>query len=167
MESGEEGGGRRRQVSSARTHIRIAGHIPSLDVGTGVRPGGWFVRPRTGTGKSAQDGRIWQSQVKLLPPRERFQRRAGAVASFPDDQPNVGTSIVNKKQRRHRTKRPCHSSLQCRFLANRSAQMPLTQSAKGNTPWSFVISNRTADSLVEPGILRVVKCLPRWPGGSS
>ena len=57
----------------ARTHIRITGHIPSLDVGTGVRPGGWFVRPRTGTGKSAQGGRIWQSQVKLLPPRGAYK----------------------------------------------------------------------------------------------
>jgi hypothetical protein len=95
MESGEGEVGWYRLVSSARTHIRIAGHLPSLDVGTGVRPGGWFVRPRTGTAKSAQDGKIRQSQVKLLPPRggeqERFQRRPGTVASFPDDQPKVGT----------------------------------------------------------------------------
>ena len=125
---------------------RIAGPIPSLDVGTGVRPGGWFVRPRTGTAKSAQRRKdLAITQVKLLPPR-------GAQSRY---------------MSRHRTRRPRHSCLQCRFLANRNAQMPLTQSAKGNTPWSFLIRNRTADSLVEPGILRSVKCLPRWPGASS
>ena len=49
MESGEEGGGKAPPgIERPYPHIRIAGHIPSLDVGTGVRPGGWFVRLRTG-----------------------------------------------------------------------------------------------------------------------
>ena len=41
--------------------------------------------------------------------------------------------------------------LRCRFPAHRDAQMPLMDSLNGNTPWSLVIRNRTADSMAGSG----------------
>ena len=41
--------------------------------------------------------------------------------------------------------------LRCPFPAIRDAQMPLAHSPDRNTPWSSVISNRTADSMAGSG----------------
>src|ERR1017187_7632829 len=68
-----------------------------------------------------------------------------------DDQRQIVTSIVYLAAKPNVAigqRTPRHSQLRCRSLAIRDAQVPLTYSPNGNTPWSLVIRNRTADSMV-------------------
>jgi hypothetical protein len=182
MESGEAGGGRQRQVSTTGISWIYVGRQKGMMACPQSAP----VSAYSNSWPHSFTGRWNRSQTRRLvcasPNRDReigtrrkdlaITGETVAAARALSKACGCGSVLPRRPAQsrymsRHRTRRPRHSSLQCRFLANRSAQMPLTQSAKGNTPWSVVIGNRIADSLVEPGILRSVKCLPRWSGASS